>query len=49
MKVTIIMPAHNEQETVRTVIEKAKKSKNVEEIIVVDNASTDDTTNKIKL
>lgn len=42
-KVSIIIPAHNEEENILKVLEIAKNSKCVNEIIVVDNASTDNT------
>lgn len=42
-KVTVIIPAFNEEENIGQVIEKIKDSDNLDEIIVVDNASTDRT------
>ncbi len=42
-KVSVIIPAFNEEENIANVIDKSKKCKYVEEIIVVDNKSTDKT------
>ena len=42
-KVSVIIPAFNEQKSIKKVIKLVKNSKNVDEIIVVDNNSTDDT------
>lgn len=42
-KVTVIIPIHNEENTIEKVINLIKKSKYVQEIIVVDNNSTDKT------
>ncbi len=42
-KISVIIPAYNEEDNITTVIEKIKKNKNVEEIIVVNNLSTDRT------
>ena len=41
--VSVIIPAYNEEENIKIVIDIAKKSKLVDEIIVVDNLSTDKT------
>lgn len=43
MKITVIIPAHNEEKSIGKVIELVKKNDNVKEIIVVNNLSTDDT------
>jgi len=43
MKVTAVFPAYNEEKTIRKVIKKAKEAKLVDEILVVDGYSTDDT------
>lgn len=48
-KVTVIIPAYNEEKNIRKVIINAKRNKNVSEIIVVDNNSTDNTYNEAKL
>lgn len=40
-KLTVIIPAYNEQKNIKKVIKLVKKSENVNEIIVVDNNSTD--------
>lgn len=42
-KVSVIVPAHNEEENIKIVIEIIKKSNLVDEIIVVDNLSIDKT------
>ena len=42
-KVTVIIPAHNEEENIGKVIDKIRESKVKSEIIVVDNCSTDKT------
>ena len=41
--VTVIIPALNEEKTIRQVIRQAKRNELVNEIIVVDDMSTDDT------
>lgn len=41
--ISVIIPAYNEEENIGTVINICKKSKNVNEIIVVNNLSTDKT------
>ena len=41
--ITVIIPAYNEEKTIKSVIKVSKKSKNVKEIIVVDNCCTDNT------
>lgn len=42
-KISVIIPAYNEEDNIITVIEKTKKNENVQEIIVVNNLSTDRT------
>ncbi len=42
-KVSVIIPAFNEEKNIANVINKAKKCKYVQEIIVVNNKSTDNT------
>ena len=42
-KITVIIPARNEEKTIEEVIDLAKSSKNIEEIMVVNNNSTDRT------
>ena len=42
-KVSVIIPAFNEQRSIKKVIKLVKNNANVDEIIVVDNNSTDDT------
>lgn len=42
-KVTVIIPAYNEEKTIQSVISFAKQNENINEIIVVDNCSTDNT------
>lgn len=46
--ITVIVPTLNEETTVRRTVEIAKKSKNVNEIIVVDDRSTDNTVSEAK-
>ena len=41
--VTVIIPALNEEKTIRQVIKQAKRNPLVDEIIVVDDMSTDNT------
>lgn len=45
MKVSAIVPAYNEAERIEAVLYPLKQAAHVEEIIVVDDGSTDDTTN----
>lgn len=42
-KVSVIIPAYNEEENIAKTIKLAKESKNVDEVIVVNNLSTDRT------
>lgn len=42
-KLTVIIPAFNEQKCIKKVVRLVKKNENVDEIIVVDNNSTDAT------
>lgn len=42
-KISVIIPAFNEQKSIKKVIKLVKNNKNVDEIIVVDNNSTDAT------
>lgn len=42
-KISVIIPAFNEQKCIKKVIKLVKKNENVDEIIVVDNNSTDET------
>jgi len=42
-KISVIIPAFNEQKCIKKVIRLVKKNENVNEIIVVDNNSTDAT------
>src|SRR5580704_6484088 len=41
--ITVIIPALNEEKTIRQVIRQAKRNEGVNEIIVVDDMSTDNT------
>jgi len=43
MKVSVIIPSYNEEKTLKKVIEKVLKQKNISEIIVVDDGSKDKT------
>ena len=43
LTVSVIIPAHNEEDHINTVISAAKKVRGVDEIIVVDDGSTDNT------
>ena len=42
-KITVIIPARNEQRTIGKIVNLVKENKNVKQIIVVDNNSSDDT------
>ena len=42
-KITLIVPAHNEEKTIKQVIELVKNHRLLDEIIIIDNASTDKT------
>ncbi|MHA1743322.1 MAG: glycosyltransferase [Candidatus Heimdallarchaeota archaeon] len=48
LKVSVVIPAYNEVRTVRKVVKCAMKAKHVDEVIVVDDGSTDGTSKKIK-
>ena len=48
MKVSVIIPAFNEEETVANVINVVKKVKYVDEVIVVNDGSTDNTESEAK-
>ena len=48
MKVTSIVPVYNEEKTVGNVLEVLNLSKDIDEIIVIDDGSTDKTPNIIK-
>ena len=47
-KTTCIIPAFNEESTIRNVLKTVKKVKTIDEIIVVDDASIDNTQNIVK-
>ena len=47
-KVTVIIPALNEEKTIRNVIQQAKRNELVDEIIVVDDFSLDNTVAEAK-
>ena len=40
-KISVIIPAFNEEENIAKTIKLAKESKNVDEVLVVNNLSTD--------
>jgi glucosyl-3-phosphoglycerate synthase len=46
LRLTILIPAHNEQETVASVVESLLGSLHTAEVIVVDNASSDSTSDR---
>ena len=46
--VTVIIPAYNEKRTIREVVKTVKKVKEVDEIVVVDDGSTDGTSKEIR-
>lgn len=48
MKLSVIIPAYNEEKTIVELIEKVYKVKLDKEIIIVDDGSTDNTSNRIK-
>lgn len=48
MKVTAVVPVYNEEKTVKYVLEVLISHKKVDEIIVIDDGSTDNTSNIIK-
>lgn len=48
LSVSVIIPAHNEEEHIKTVIDAAKKIKEIDEIIVVDDGSDDNTASVAK-
>lgn len=48
MKLSVIVPVYNEQETVKTILKKLVKVKTVDEVVVVDDGSTDDTWSQIQ-
>ena len=48
MKVTAVVPVYNEEKTIKGALEVLKLSKDIDEIIVVDDGSTDKTPDIIK-
>ena len=48
MKLSILMPLYNEEKTVAIVLDKLLKQKEVKEIVVVDDGSTDDSAKIVK-
>lgn len=44
MKLSVIMPVYNEKDTIRTIVEKVKAVPIEKELIIVDDCSTDSTT-----
>ena len=47
--ITVIIPAYNEEKNIKNVIDVCKKSKDVDEIIVVNNLCTDRTERSARL
>jgi len=48
MKLSVIIPAFNEKGTIKQIIEKVTRSKLVKQIVIVDDGSTDGTTEILK-
>lgn len=48
MKLSILMPLYNEEKTIAIVLDKLLKQKEVKEIVVVDDGSTDDSAKIVK-
>jgi len=48
MKISVIIPAYNEQNTIREIIRRVKATHLAEEIIVIDDGSTDETPSILK-
>lgn len=48
MELTVIIPVYNEEETLREIISRVKKTELVNEILVVDDGSTDNTKTILK-
>jgi len=48
MKISVIIPAYNEQNTIREIIRRVQAMHLVEEIIVIDDGSTDETPSILK-
>ena len=48
MKLSVIIPAYNEQNTIREIIRRVKATHLAEEIIVIDDGSTDETPSILK-
>lgn len=46
--VSVVIPAHNEEETVREIVEEVCREAPVDEVIVVDNNSTDRTAEEVR-
>ena len=43
MKISVVIPAYNEKQTIRKILERVQGTKRVDEILVVDDGSTDGT------
>ncbi|MHB1338736.1 MAG: glycosyltransferase family 2 protein, partial [Bellilinea sp.] len=41
MKVTVLIPAYNEIKTIREIVQRVKNTGRVDQIVVVDDGSTD--------
>ena len=48
MKISVVMPVYNEYNTIKIIIEKVMKVKNVDELVIVDDYSTDGTREILK-
>ncbi len=49
MKITVVIPAYNEMQTIRKILERVQNTNRVDEILVVDDGSTDGTRDVLKV